>query len=233
MKPEPPRVPEAPPGLFPFPPGLTPTLEGGPYVFPVFGSSSYGDTYGGSAATSPTTTVSTSSASSASRSSRSRTGRSSRSAGRSSAATGSGCATAQGNAYYYAHLSAFSTLIANGVHVRAGQVIGFMGNTGDADGKPTHLHFEMHPVSLLYLGYDGAVDPTPYVDGWRRLRTAAVPGAAGLGAEPDRAERRAAAGRHLARGLGHLVRGRPRSRLAAAGDRGAAGAALRAGRLRR
>jgi murein DD-endopeptidase MepM/ murein hydrolase activator NlpD len=76
----------------------------------------------------------------------------------------------QGNEFYYAHLSAFSTLAANGVHVKAGQVVGFMGNTGDAEGTPVHLHFEVHPVSLLYLGYDGAVNPTPYLDAWKRLR---------------------------------------------------------------
>jgi len=26
----------------------------------------------------------------------------------------------------------------------------------------------VHPVSFLYLGYDGAVDPTSYLDSWRR-----------------------------------------------------------------
>jgi hypothetical protein len=54
--------------------------------------------------------------------------------------------------------------------VKAGQVVGFMGHTGDAEGTPTHLHFEVHPVSLLYVGYDGAVDPTPYIEGWRHLQ---------------------------------------------------------------
>ena len=81
----------------------------------------------------------------------------------------------QGNAFYYAHLAAFSTLVFNGAHVRAGQVVGFMGNTGDADTTPTHLHFEVHPVSLLYLGYDGAVDPSPYLDEWRHLRDLPYP----------------------------------------------------------
>ena len=52
-----------------------------------------------------------------------------------------------------------------------------MGNTGDAEGTPTHLHFEVHPVSLLYLGYDGAIDPTPYL-----ARLAAAPEAV----RPDR-----------------------------------------------
>ncbi len=75
-----------------------------------------------------------------------------------------------GNEFYYAHLSAFSTLAVNGAHVRAGQVVGFMGNTGDAEGTPYHLHFEVHPVSRLYLGYDGAVDPYAYLQAWEQLR---------------------------------------------------------------
>ena len=85
----------------------------------------------------------------------------------------------QGNQFYYAHLSAFSTAAVNGAHVKAGQVVGFLGNTGDAEGTPYHLHFEVHPVSLLYLGYDGAVDPTPYLDAWKHQKDLPFPVAAG------------------------------------------------------
>ena len=127
----------------------------------------------------------------------------------------------QGNAFYYAHLSAFSTLVFNGARVKAGQVIGFMGNTGDAEGTPTHLHFEVHPVSLLYLGYDGAIDPTPFLDACAAAAAAAVPDPAGLGAERHRRQRRAAAGRDPALGRRHLERRRPRPRVAAPRDRGA------------
>ncbi|HEX7254693.1 MAG TPA: M23 family metallopeptidase [Gaiellaceae bacterium] len=75
-----------------------------------------------------------------------------------------------GNEFYYAHLSAFSPLAINGAQVRAGDVIGFIGNTGDAEHTPYHLHFEIHPVSLLYRGYDGsAVPPYPYLMAWKRL----------------------------------------------------------------
>jgi murein DD-endopeptidase MepM/ murein hydrolase activator NlpD len=76
----------------------------------------------------------------------------------------------QGNEFYYAHLSAFTPLAKNGYRVKAGEVVGFVGNTGDAAGTPPHLHFEVHPFSLLFMGYDGAVDPTTYLDAWRRLR---------------------------------------------------------------
>lgn len=75
-----------------------------------------------------------------------------------------------GNEFYYAHLSAFSPLAVNGAQVRAGDVIGFVGNTGDAEHTPYHLHFEIHPVSLLYRGYDGgAVAPYQYLTAWKRL----------------------------------------------------------------
>ena len=76
-------------------------------------------------------------------------------------------------------LSAFSTAAVNGARVKAGEVVGFMGRTGDAEGTPYHLHFEVHPVSFLYLGYDGAVDPTPYLDAWRHQKDLPFPVAAG------------------------------------------------------
>ncbi len=74
-----------------------------------------------------------------------------------------------GNEFYYAHLSAYSPLAVNGAIVNAGDVLGFVGDTGDAEGTPYHLHFEVHPAALLQRGYDGAVDPTKYLDAWRHL----------------------------------------------------------------
>jgi murein DD-endopeptidase MepM/ murein hydrolase activator NlpD len=76
----------------------------------------------------------------------------------------------QGNQFYYAHLSAFSPLAVDGNEVRAGAVIGFLGNTGDAQTTPYHLHFEIHPVGLLPMGYDGVVNAFPYLSAWRRLQ---------------------------------------------------------------
>jgi murein DD-endopeptidase MepM/ murein hydrolase activator NlpD len=82
----------------------------------------------------------------------------------------------QGNLFYYAHLSAFTPLAVNGSLVNAGDVLGFVGNTGDALGTPTHLHFEIHPVGLIGLGYDGAVNPTTYLLAWKHLQDVSFAG---------------------------------------------------------
>ncbi len=74
----------------------------------------------------------------------------------------------EGTEYYYAHLSAFSPLAVNGGFVRAGDVLGFVGASGDAEGTPPHLHFEIHPAGLRALGYDGVVDPAPFLAAWER-----------------------------------------------------------------
>ena len=78
----------------------------------------------------------------------------------------------QGNEFYFAHLSAFSPLAFDGARVKAGDVVGFVGATGDAVGTPPHLHFEIHPAALLGLGYDGVVNPYTYLLAWRRVADA-------------------------------------------------------------
>lgn len=76
----------------------------------------------------------------------------------------------EGNEFYYAHLSAYSPLAVEGRSVQAGDVLGFVGDTGDADGGAPHLHFEIHPSSMAGLGYDGVVAPYSILLAWRRVQ---------------------------------------------------------------
>ncbi|MEA2409971.1 MAG: peptidoglycan LD-endopeptidase LytH [Thermoleophilaceae bacterium] len=75
-----------------------------------------------------------------------------------------------GDGFFYAHLSAFATDTRSGEKVTAGQVIGFVGSTGDAEQTPPHCHFEVHP------GNGPAVDPYPFLRAWESHRD--VPAAA-------------------------------------------------------
>jgi murein DD-endopeptidase MepM/ murein hydrolase activator NlpD len=60
----------------------------------------------------------------------------------------------------YAHLS--RTVINDGQHVTKGQLIGYSGSTGEATGP--HLHFEVLPLNPDFKnGYNGRIDPHPYV----------------------------------------------------------------------
>ena len=94
-----------------------------------------------------------------------------------------------GNEFYYAHLSAYSPLAVEGKQVEAGDVIGFVGATGDAEGGTPHLHFEIHPAAMIGLGYDGVVAPYPFLVAWKRAQDVSfaagriyVPSGAGPGA---------------------------------------------------
>jgi len=57
--------------------------------------------------------------------------------------------------YFYAHLSSFAAGLAAGSAVTRGQLIGYVGDTGDPGPGNYHLHFEVHPKG------GAAVNPFP------------------------------------------------------------------------
>lgn len=74
-----------------------------------------------------------------------------------------------GTYYYLAHLQGRAEGLAEGDPVRAGQLVGYVGSSGNAGGGASHLHIEVHP--------DGgpAVDPKGILDGWLADALAAAP----------------------------------------------------------
>ena len=154
----------------------TPPLEAGPYVFPVAGRVAFGDTYGAKRSDvpggwhhgddifaplgAPILAVAT--------------GTVFRVGWEKLGGWRLWLRDKQGNRFYYAHLSGYTKLAHNGNHVRAGQQLGFVGHTGDAFTTLQHLHFEVHPKRFRKLGYNGAVDPTTYLQSWKRVEPATV-----------------------------------------------------------
>lgn len=59
-----------------------------------------------------------------------------------------------GNTIYYAHLD--SIAVKKGKQVKVGDTLGFVGNTGNAETLPPHLHFGIYKSK-------GAINPLPYI----------------------------------------------------------------------
>jgi hypothetical protein len=94
---------------------------------------------------------------------------------------------ASGTTYYYIHLNndltakndnrgkcvagtAYAKGLKNGSKVVAGQPVGYVGDSGDANGIHAHLHFELHP------GGKSAVDPYAWLQRAQHLLFAAPRG---------------------------------------------------------
>jgi murein DD-endopeptidase MepM/ murein hydrolase activator NlpD len=64
--------------------------------------------------------------------------------------------------YYYAHLDRYAPNVEQGIAVKQGQTIGYVGSTGDASAEAPHLHFEIHLLGPGKKWWHGtAIDPYP------------------------------------------------------------------------
>lgn len=75
---------------------------------------------------------------------------------------------ANGTQYFYAHLDGFAPGLRVGARVSVGDVLGFVGDTGNARGTSPHVHLEVQP-------WGSPVPPKPFVDRWferARIRAA-------------------------------------------------------------
>jgi peptidoglycan LD-endopeptidase LytH len=71
--------------------------------------------------------------------------------------------------YYGSHLEAVAAGIAPGTRVRAGQLLGRIGNSGSARVTPVHLHFGISWQTRpgIWWVRRGMIPPARYLDAWR------------------------------------------------------------------
>ena len=66
--------------------------------------------------------------------------------------------------YYYAHLDRYADDLKAGQRLRAGQVIGYVGTTGNAPPNAPHLHFAIFRLGPEKHWWQGtAIDPLPFL----------------------------------------------------------------------
>lgn len=76
--------------------------------------------------------------------------------------------TEEGASFYYAHLERWAPGLYEGMEVRAGDVLGYVGNTGNAISTPPHLHFGINQSDVMVNPYPILTRATPV----RRARLA-------------------------------------------------------------
>jgi murein DD-endopeptidase MepM/ murein hydrolase activator NlpD len=65
-------------------------------------------------------------------------------------------------AYYYAHLQRYADGLHEGMDVKRGQVVGYVGSSGNADARVPHLHFAVFRLGTPARWWEGeAVNPYP------------------------------------------------------------------------
>lgn len=66
--------------------------------------------------------------------------------------------------FYYAHLAGYAPSLREGQRVAAGQLLGFVGDTGDAGPGNYHLHFSLTRTAPEQRWWEGEdVNPYPYL----------------------------------------------------------------------
>lgn len=76
---------------------------------------------------------------------------------------------------YYAHLRGYAAGLAEGQHLKQGQVIGYVGDTGDAGPGNTHLHFAINRMAPGERWWQGtAINPYPILVGQNLAGTPAA-----------------------------------------------------------
>ncbi len=66
--------------------------------------------------------------------------------------------------YYYAHLDRYAPGLAAGKFVHRGEIIAYVGSTGNANPSDPHLHFEIHELTPEKRWWQGTpINPYPYL----------------------------------------------------------------------
>ena len=85
--------------------------------------------------------------------------------------------TENGTSFYYAHLDRWAAGLFEGMEVRKGDLLGFVGNTGNAKTTPPHLHFAVNDNDEMVNPYPILTKANPI----KRARVALEGGGAALG----------------------------------------------------
>ena len=85
--------------------------------------------------------------------------------------------TEEGKSFYYAHLDRWAAGLFEGMEVRSGDLLGYVGNTGNAKTTPPHLHFGVNDNDEMVNPYPILTKANPV----KRARVVLEGGGAALG----------------------------------------------------